>query len=1090
MTESGPTGSPVGGSHVDLRRNWLVRWWHSLGVDSLAAFGLGALVLTFIDLHALTNRALDYGDLTVPYLRGTALAELSAPNPWYSLLAKATFLIAPGGYGLVLNVVDVYSFALAPVAMLVLLRQFGVPRVPRFAGAMFYLVNPVVLAEASPGFYSWSLFLILAPLILAALVAYEQANGLRYLLVGLLLVVVLLQLDPTDGLRLIAPLLVGSLALPWLTRRVKPARRMALDYAAALVLLGALLAIDLLPSVARLSYDFSAGSTSSSTFFAFHMANVTFTYHAQTLANSLSALALYPTGHLAQLGYADTAVWALWLVIIVLAMAMTAVACLFEGRFSHEPNRAHYATFLGLAGVLVGLQVGISTGVLLGMFRHAPFLFDYEYPTIFNYIQIVLYTVFFAVLVDRSGRIIRGLLPSSETRATRFSLGGANYILIVGRTARARPAAARGGSPVARRLAGPGVTLAVVAVLLLAANYPTFSRGSNDSLNPTTDSASFLPAYYSQLGSFFLSQGGVYRVLPLPLNYSSIIWLESALPHERIFGIPYAGVNSPGEYPNSTVLLTVLQAIVANATAGLAQLLAQDNVRYVLVENPETTTPFKLDTSGYNIYLTGGGRDFLEVFGSAPGFQEAASSPNYVVLEDTLYAAPAVVPPDVITYSAETAGTVGPSPPPRELLIDSNLSSAAAWTSWTSCAGPKSSYIDFGTLEVSLRDCSGPDATGSSTHTPQTEIYQRTAVFPGERLILEANLSGGAVGDATLIVIFHNATDDSGFYSSQQYFPSVTDLAAAHYFYNVTAPPAATYAYVGIQTFNSSGAIANVTLSGFDAFSQYAFANVTAYAGVPVVTSGTVLVADQGAIVALAPYYSTVVEASPSETLEASQVPLALGTTASGTLFVGAGWWNFSLPCRTGGTSEDYADLAPSDVNATFNGSLHGASVNASGWLGIPGSCAGGSSFVSLEVNGAGYVGVSALFTLSGPSSGSETATVTLVPTSTAAYRLTASAPGLASLYTVEVALLNPSGSARVVASAPLNGGRLYVLNVSVGSSVVVVFPILEPVSSVTVVSNIAVMVLAAGGLVLLASQRLYRRGVALSRKVLRREAP
>jgi hypothetical protein len=1079
------TSEPV--ASVPARPHWFARWWTALGADSLLVLALGVAILTFVDLHALTDRALDYSDLTVPFLRGSALAQLSAPNPWYSLFVHGAYLLLPGGYGAVLNVVDVYSFALAPATMLVLLRALGVSRLPRLAGAMFYLANPVVLAQAAPGFFSWSLFFIFAPLVLGAFVVYEQTNAFRWLVVGLLLVVVLLQLDPFDGLRLIAPLLVGALAVPWFTRRVKSAIRMGLDYVAGLSIFGALVAIGLYPSVARLGYDFSAGSASSSAFYAFHIANVKFTYHAQDLPNSLSGLTLYPTGPLAHLGYADTAVWAMWFAVILAALAAAVLTCLFEGRLSPSPHRATLLAYLGTVAVLVGLQAGISSGALLGIFRPAPFLFDYEYPTIFNYVQIVLYAVFFALLVEGVGKVVRALRPEAVTRASRFSFASGNYILITGRSSRPPLGASRpdGGARL-RRWCVVLATVGATTLVLVAVNLPIVTGGPDNPQNPTTSAASFLPAYYSQLGAFFSSQPGSYRVLPLPLNYSTIIWLESALPLNRVFGIPYAGLNSPGTYPNFTVLLTAMQAVLSNDSSSLAQLLAQDNVRYVVVAAPVASGPLKLASTNYNAYLTGGTKQFLEIFDAAPGFTSALQEANFTVFSDALYSTPVDLPPSVFAYNTSLGPNLGPPPPPKELVTDSNMSTSGPWTTWTSCAGPKANYITFGALAVALRTCVGADATGSSTHTPQTELYQRIAVFPGERLSAEVNFTDPSVGDPSLIVIFHNATNTGNFYSSQQYFPTVTDLDAAHFFYNVTAPVAATFAYVGLQAFNSSSSTANVSLNGLNVFNQFVLSNVSAYTDVPVVQAGSVLVPNAGAILPLARYFHTLVESSPSTTLAPMDISDILGDTPAGIVFLPAGSWSFVLPCDPGGSLQVFADTQLLGGNASLNGSEGGRALSSAGWTEIADSCSGLSYSVNVTVSAGGTVALPELFALYGPAAGSPAADLTATADGPATYRVSASTPGLAVIYSAEVATLHPQGGAQALASLPLEGGTLFVVNVTGESAVVVVFPELEPQNAVTVLSNVVALWVAVAGLAVFLSRRLYGRVLRAVPRVLR----
>lgn len=1067
--------APSSDSGPGLASKGLLRQWvTTLGAESLAVFLTAIALLTYLDLHALSARPLDYSDLTLPYLRGGVEVQLSQPEAWYDTLVRFLYLSAPGGsYGPVLNSLEVYSYALGPITMLILLYQFGLPRAARIGGAIFYLANPVVLTQASPGFISWSLFFSLAPLILALFVVYDRTNASRWLVAAAFLLVLLTQLDPLDGVRLIAPLLVGVLILPWITHRKKSLGRIGLDYLVFGAIVGGLLLLQFVPTITSVQYYLTAGSGSSE-FYNFHIGNVAFTYRDQNVLNSLSGLALYPGGNPYLYGYGHTAVWLLWIAVVLACLVAAALVCLLAVPHIHRGNQDYYSIFLGTALAVVALQVGIANGTLVWIFRAAPFMFEYEYPTIWNYVQVVLYTVFFGLLVDECIALVEWL----RSRAGLLAGQRVDTVISNARRSDLEQPDGRGGKGFGsrwRRGLPTALTLVCVGVLCLGVNFPLVVQGPSNPSNPTTDNANFLPAYYSGVGSFFAAHQGLYRVLPLPLNYTSIIDLESAVPISHIFGIPFGGVNSPGLYPNTSLLQNALDSIAAGHLGSMAASLASDDVGYILVLHPGSDAPVVSAGSSYNPYLNGGGGSFLRGINATSGLVAVANTSDYVVLQNERFAGPVQLPTGVITYGVASAP--GHEPPERihELVASPGFENGSSWASWTSCEGPARAHILFGSRIVTLSTCSGAEATGSTTHTPQTEIYQRVSVFPGEALTLQVNFSTYVAGAPSLIIIFHNASNDDQFYSDEQYFPHTTRESNSTFSYNITAPADAIDADVGIQVFNDSAAPANVSLVGFEVTNAYAFLPPAPYSDLPMAGGGIQAFPASEGLLAVVPYFPSAMELGPSTDLNLSEVGQVIGDSVNGTVYLPAGSWTFAFICPTPAAASAYVDLTLDGATVTVDAGSASVAVSTDGWYSVPATCAAGQpQTVSLNVSGSGYAAVVRLLSLAPAASPGVIVPLVETRSGSASFRYGAPGAGLAVLVSAEVISVGQLAGAQIRGSAQSGGLTVYVVSVSTNGTLVIRLPWFEPVSQLSVLSNVSVLAVTVAGIACVASRRIW----------------
>jgi hypothetical protein len=950
------------------------------------------------------------------------------------------------GYGGALNVIDVYSYALAPIAMLVLLRELHISRIGSACGGAFLLFNPVTLWVAAPGFVTWSLFFILGPLALTALVRYERTNDSSFLVLGLLVSLLLIQLDPLDGLRLIAPLIAGVLILPFATRRVVSLRRMAGHYVLALSLFAVLWIGILSLSSGQLSSWYSLGSTTASSFYQFHLSNVKFTYQSQGLINSLAALNPYPGSELSNLGYAGTLAYWTWFVVIV-ASICTAV-------LRRHKEAIYFRVFLVSAVALASFQVGVSTGLLDPIFSSFPPLFDYEYPSIINYIQIVFYAALFGLLVDTTIRFFQVTLLESRPNRVVLSLGTRFAIVEVGT-----------GSPSRKRrhsLYLPAVTAVICAVLVLTmVNVPGITNARSKAVNPTEDSQDYLPAFYNNLDSFFANHQGDYRILPLPLNYTTIIQLYSVVPLTRIFGIPYGGLNSPGIFPNSTLLLSALTNIASNRGIGFAQELARDNVRYVVILNPARSAQIQLSSTYYNSYISGGGLEFVNFLERAGGFAQVISSTNYIVFENQRYIAPVVAADQVVSYGMAGNSPKEPTDSVRNLTVNSTFSGSGGWGYWTSCAGPRSNFVYFSNRSVTLSTCPGSSATGAETHTPQTEIYQIVPTFPGAQLTVTARATAYSSGLFSFIVIFYNESDSANFYTSQQYFPVFDVVPNRILSYTVTAPPGATSVNVGVNLLNSSGEVASVSLNLLEGSTVLTRGTSAAYANLPILSGDGFAISSDKLPPGAATLFPAVREFSPAWLISPNELEKLLGTTPNGTIYLSSGVWNLTLPCATGSSFLTYLWLSETNTSINLSSSRLEYGPYESGWASIPVGCLGAQETnVTLRVTGRGYAALLGVFLYFSEHAAPPLATGLIETEPDGSIRVTSTAAGILALYTVESFQVFTNYPAKLLYEVPMTGATLIILNVTDSATLFISLDRMNMTSSLAAVINLLVMIL------------------------------
>lgn len=775
--------------------------------DRLVVSGLAGLGLMFVLLlhsRLLITAPIAYSDLTYTFVQGSFGSQLSVPYPSTAVATHAAYLWLGSRFGGVTNAIGVLSYALLPASMYPLVRVIGSSRGASALGSLLYLANPIVLF-VSPIYVSWSLVLIAMPLVGALLVCYGRGAPPSYLIGASAVLATVTLLDPVlggvDALRIAVPAAVGLAVAGVVGPRVRPRRVVLAHFGIAGLVFAAIALPAILVSESTYAYFVQQSQAAVSPFFSFHMANVVYTYQGQGILPSLSGVVSYPGNVQWNVGYEATAAYGLWVALVV---STYAVAILSTRR-----NRWHVA-LLATAGLASAAEFMIGTGALRGLFVAAPQLFLYEYPDYFSLIIAFGICAAVPLLIDRSLAAAHFFLNSGPEPRSHLLRVGAREVAITIRPrggASPRSPSGRLGRIRGRRW-GYGVAAVVLTALLFAPGLPAeIGYASGDSrLPPTVSNA--LPGYYFDLPARLLAPVSDYRVLPLPFNYTSYIDLRSVLPSANIFGIPYAGVNAaPGTYAPYGSLVTVLAAIAHNATSDLGTTLSQDNVRYVVVTNLASEAALTLTETGTEASLNGGGALLEGILALAPGLALRELSSRYAIFEVTSYTSPLTSLARLVGLAPAVASGLNQSVPTG--LDPAFGSPPGAWGQWSSCPGAQSTWISYSRGAVTLSACPAP----SSTQPAQTEIYQRVPLAPSVSLSITTSLNTTAPLTASLIVVFHNGSDPSSFYSSQQTFPPVALGPNRTSTFSIVAPADAEYAWLGFEILNFQPTGGAVSLS-------------------------------------------------------------------------------------------------------------------------------------------------------------------------------------------------------------------------------------------------------------------------------------
>lgn len=786
-------------------------------VDSAILSLVTASSLLLLFHRYLILEPLSFSDVSVPYLGGTFLETMSSPYPWYRLFSQFAFYVQPNTYGFTLNSLNLFLPILMPPSMYFLLLELNVVRRARLICSLLYYFNPIVLPLIGVDL-NWSLYYIFIPLIVRELIHYRKYGRFSHLVFSVIFVELLVQFDYAMGglatLRVVVPsvalLLGGILIFPKVKKRLSIVK----DYVSAT---GIFLLLSYYPVLLFFSGNDGltaagtgavSGSQSGIGFIDFHLGNLLYTYASQNILYSLTGLTLYPGGSWATLGYGISGTFfpltLLWLVIILFAYYAT---------FTTIDENSIYYWFLALSGlIVVAIETAIYYNAGLQLFVHFPILFLYEYPFFFNSILAFVYVLMIARLVDSmmkgpfnlKGKSLSSIFRNfhTDTQVDKVEIENSTMMVLKNGLSRRK-----------RESLLSVIASLVVVITLLSCSIPILNsdwQQSNVSVGPN----SYQPYYFNSLVRFFNSDSGVYRVLCLPLNYSTYNEMLSAIPSSNLLYYPYAFVNSNPSYFINHSLFQSMLSVFQNGRpdTNLTKYFAQLDVKYVVILNPFISFPITID----NDYINGGGSNFLRFFMNYTNFTTITTNANFSILKNPYFDSPLSTSPQMYTLNGVIAS------PPHNYInttmakfpdFQANATVLSRyWVGWTNMP-PAYAKIVYQSGSVSL--FVGDNA--STTYLGMTEIWQNVSLVPYQNLLLKIHVDAMSNVTAIPFIIFHNFSTYTNFYSNQQYFYSMPiNVIGGNFTIGITSPAGVNFAYIGLVVENATDSWGYLRVTDFN----------------------------------------------------------------------------------------------------------------------------------------------------------------------------------------------------------------------------------------------------------------------------------
>lgn len=585
--------------HYDTRSN-------KLEIVFLLIFPFTVILIIY---HTLLTTSLffDNGNFIDPYLYGSPFYYLSQLYPWSSMIWVGLFRIEYSLPWFSPNTVYLYITSISSLTFYIFLSGLRLGKISRLFGSIVYVLNPFYLYNL----YDTGLtpFFILIPLVLFSILEYSRTTRIHFLFFAVALTSLIVDLDYSmqgiAALRLVVPIIILPIGLVLFVNDQQKLMKKFKDYLIAFLLFVGLNIWSIMTVIWDYFGDFGPYSRTSSTAISFNYQNMAFNYASERLTNVLSGMwyTFTPSG-VEFLGL----LWFLLVVVSILVIVTKQV----------KPSiKIMFVSMSILFLALIAFSLSVKTGILLPVTKSLPVLYLFEYPYIIEAIQMFASVVLISLLIDNLEKAyqIQRRFPH-PFRKTRKLLVGLLPIV---------------------------ASIVVIALLLV----PFFAYNGSILEIQASGQDVLLPQYYDDLGAYFEQENGPYRVLILPLNYSSYNAMLMELPPSKLFISEFAEVNA---VQNTSSFLTPqlplpplneVKAVILdiyNEKMDIGYILANDSVKYVIIFNPnEMQNVDLIQSSSGEITLNGGGMNFLDYFLSTNSFKVLARSSQFIILENNRY---------------------------------------------------------------------------------------------------------------------------------------------------------------------------------------------------------------------------------------------------------------------------------------------------------------------------------------------------------------------------------------------------------------------------------------------------------------------
>jgi len=557
--------------------------WDSLYI--LTAVVIVFLALFFMDENLFVNRPIIYGDAGLPDLNSSLLAGLATPSPWFTSIDILLFHLSSNLFGLIYNEFGLIPILLMPAAMYILLKRLGIAVPARIAGSVLYVMNPILLVWGGWEYGGPMLFL---PLIAASVISYRNDGKIIHLLYVAVFLFLMTTLVGFSEIKLVLPVL-GALILWQLVENAKK----RLGKTIVDILLSAVFFLILsLPLIVYITGAYSTYSTafsSSTSLYPIERGIVEYVFQSSNLQNSIMALTIYPGSYPQIAGYNGSWSEFAWLSIVVFSIF---AAIHYRGKF-----RGFYISLLLLLVILVVFQYGVYNGTLLFLYRY-PFVVIYNYPLFLNVSQMFIYSIFFALAVEYICKLVIKRKQITVKKRHLLSIHSPTLIAIV----------------------------AIAIILFASLPLLDYSHG-NGTLNANPREFEE-PSYWNGITVELASYQG-YKTLVLPNNYTSLTYLDGAVPYGEAYGLPYNYQAFPTEFPNVTLFSELSKDFANGNISGVTKMLLSQDIGIIVVTNIESSLPISYGQTTIN----GGGKIFASIINSTGIYSILDKTVNYIIFQ-------------------------------------------------------------------------------------------------------------------------------------------------------------------------------------------------------------------------------------------------------------------------------------------------------------------------------------------------------------------------------------------------------------------------------------------------------------------------
>jgi hypothetical protein len=541
------------------------------------------IVLYLMDRNNFVKFPIVYGDAGFTDLNYSPLYVFSSVNPWFNVLFIVSFDALRNEFGIIYNEIGIIPMLLMSVSMYFLLKKLKLGLPARIAGSVLYVINPTVLVW---GGFEYGGPLLFLPLIALCVILYYERSRLIYLIYAGVLILLFETFIGVPDIKFLIPFLAIFLVM-LIFKAVKERRMRVLSDLSIWIVFTVVVSIPLLINIGGAYELYNTAFSNSSALYNIEIGIVKDVFQASNLQNSFMGLSVYPVTYVLASGFTMSWSELVWFLIVGFS---TFSVFLYRGNY-----RLFYTLLLILLAGMVIFQYGVYLGTFTWLYRYS-FVVIYNYPLFFDEMQMFIYSVFFAWLIQLL--IIKvGLIDIVKKSKHQFLATNSKKIIVV---------------------------LALSALLI--ASFPLIHYSNGDGTLESNPSQHEVPSYlYSIVSDLAPYQG--YKALVLPNNDTTLAYLDAAMPYLNVYGLPYNFQAFPQEFPNITNFGELGKAFENGNVYNVSSMLVNQGIGIIVVLNANENSTITYSSTTIN----GGGRNFASIINSTGIYGIVDETPRFII---------------------------------------------------------------------------------------------------------------------------------------------------------------------------------------------------------------------------------------------------------------------------------------------------------------------------------------------------------------------------------------------------------------------------------------------------------------------------